>query len=282
MLIPTKVLRDENSVDNKVKPEDQMSAAAIIKSRCSIITGILRSLVLYLYQNNIDSDKVTDKINAVVNAFASTKDIPPYDLTWIRNTYLPSLSSMRCAVDSECPYVAISSKPYLYWYTIIGNILDDYSIFNYIYDTDSDTAPKFNDNEKTKEFVITIPRKEHHINAPTSEIRHQPQGKNAPSSGKTHQPQGENAPSSGETHQPQGENAPTKLKVHKVSQKVQDILNFCSIPRTAQEIMNRLGIQNQSRSRKRYIQALIDAGLLERTIPENPNDPNQKYRRVRK
>ena len=64
--------------------------------------------------------------------------------------------------------------------------------------------------------------------------------------------------------------------------KVQDILNFCSIPRTAQEIMNRLGIQNQSRSRKRYIQALIDAGLLERTIPENPNDPNQKYRRVRK
>ena len=127
---------------------------------------------------------------------------------------------------------------------------------------------QFNDNEKTKEFVITIPRKEHHINAPTSEI--------------THQPQGENAPSSGETHQPQGENAPTKLKVHKVSQKVQDILNFCSIPRTAQEIMNRLGIQNQSRSRKRYIQALIDAGLLERTIPENPNGPNQKYRRVRK
>ena len=141
---------------------------------------------------------------------------------------------------------------------------------------------QFNDNEKTKEFVITIPRKEHHINAPTSEIRHQPQGENAPSSGETHQPQGENAPSSGETHQPQGENAPTKLKVHKVSQKVQDILNFCSIPRTAQEIMNRLGIQNQSRSRKRYIQALIDAGLLERTIPENPNDPNQKYRRVRK
>ena len=127
---------------------------------------------------------------------------------------------------------------------------------------------QFNDNEKTKEFVITIPRKEHHINAPTSEI--------------THQPQGENAPSSGETHQPQSENAPTKLKVHKVSQKVQDILYFCSIPRTAQEIMNRLGIQNQSRSRKRYIQALIDAGLLERTIPENPNDPNQKYRRVRK
>ena len=133
---------------------------------------------------------------------------------------------------------------------------------------DTGIEVQFSDNEKTKEFVVTIPRKEHHINAPTS--------------GETHQPQGDNAPTSRETHQPHGDNAPTSTKVHRVSKKQQDILNFCSIPRTAQEIMDRLGIQNQSRSRKRYIQTLIDAGQLERTIPENPNDPNQKYRRVRK
>ncbi len=119
---------------------------------------------------------------------------------------------------------------------------------------DTGIEVQFSDNEKTKEFVVTIPRKEHHVNALTS----------------------------GETHQPHGDNAPTSTKVHRVSKKQQDILNFCSIPRTAQEIMDRLGIQNQSRSRKRYIQTLIDAGQLERTIPENPNDPNQKYRRVRK
>ncbi len=133
---------------------------------------------------------------------------------------------------------------------------------------DTGIEVQFSDNEKTKEFVVAIPRKEHHVNAPTS--------------GETHQPQGDNAPTFGETHQPHGDNAPTSTKVHRVSKKQQDILNFCSIPRTAQEIMDRLGIQNQSRSRKRYIKTLIDAGQLERTIPENPNDPNQKYRRVRK
>ena len=127
---------------------------------------------------------------------------------------------------------------------------------------------KFSDNEKTKEFVVTIPRKEHHVNAP--------------SSGETHQPQGENAPTSEIKHQPRENKAPTSKKKHQLTKKQQDIINFCSIPRSAQEIMDRLGIQNQSRSRKRYIQTMIEDGQLEMTIPENPNDPNQKYRRVKK
>ena len=125
-----------------------------------------------------------------------------------------------------------------------------------------------NSTKKRKEFVIITQRKEHHVNAP--------------SSGETHQPQGKNAPSFNETHQPQSKNAPTSKKKHQLTKKQQDIINFCSIPRSAQEIMDRLGIQNQSRSRKRYIQSMIEDGQLEMTIPENPNDPNQKYRRVKK
>ena len=113
---------------------------------------------------------------------------------------------------------------------------------------------QFSDNEKTKEFLVTIPRKEHHVNAPSPR----------------------------ETHQPRGENAPTSKKTHQLTKQQQGIINFCSIPRSAQEIMDRLGIQNQSRSRKRYIQTMIEDGQLEMTIPENPNDPNQKYRRVKK
>lgn len=148
MLIPTKVLRDEKQTDNKVKPDDQMSAAAVLKSRSSVITGIVRSLVLYLYQNNIDSDIVENKITTVLNAFASTKDVQSYDLTWLRNCYVPSLASMRCAIDSECPYVASSSRAYLYWYTIIGNTLDDTSVFEYMYGTEINGS-KLNDNEKS-------------------------------------------------------------------------------------------------------------------------------------
>lgn len=69
---------------------------------------------------------------------------------------------------------------------------------------------------------------------------------------------------------------PALTKEHK------DIVNFCSVPRTAQEIMDRIGVYNQSRSRKKYIQPLVDMGVLEMTNSENPNASNQKYRKVRK
>ena len=61
-----------------------------------------------------------------------------------------------------------------------------------------------------------------------------------------------------------------------------DILNFCSVPRSAKEILDRIGISNQSINRKRHIQSLVDMGFLEMTISDNPNDRNQKYRKVRK
>ena len=70
------------------------------------------------------------------------------------------------------------------------------------------------------------------------------------------------------------------LVTRKLTKKEQDIRNFCSVPRTAQEIMDRLGITNQSKNRKKYITSLIEIAVLERTIPDNPNDPNQKYRRI--
>ena len=61
-----------------------------------------------------------------------------------------------------------------------------------------------------------------------------------------------------------------------------DIVNFCSIPRSAKEILDRIGVSNQNRTRKKYIQPLVDMGVLEMTNPENPNASNQKYRKVRK
>ena len=61
-----------------------------------------------------------------------------------------------------------------------------------------------------------------------------------------------------------------------------DVVDFCSVPRTAQEILARLGLSNQSINRKRHIQPLVDMGVLEMTIPERPNDRNQKYRKKNK
>ena len=76
----------------------------------------------------------------------------------------------------------------------------------------------------------------------------------------------------------------TQLKPLKVSltKAQKDIVNFCSVPRSAQEILSRLGLSNHSVNKKRHIQPLVDMGVLEMTNPDNPNASNQKYRKVRK
>ncbi len=61
-----------------------------------------------------------------------------------------------------------------------------------------------------------------------------------------------------------------------------DVYNFCSVPRTAQEILDRLGLTNQSKNKKRYILPLVEMGYLELTNPENKRASNQKYRRVKR
>ena len=67
----------------------------------------------------------------------------------------------------------------------------------------------------------------------------------------------------------------------KPSGKTKDIINYCTVPRTAGEILARLGLTNQTKNRKKYINPLIQTGLLKLTIPDTPNDPNQKYVKVK-
>lgn len=63
----------------------------------------------------------------------------------------------------------------------------------------------------------------------------------------------------------------------KLPGKVQDIVNYCTVPRTAAEILSRMGLTNQTKNRKKYINPLVEEGLLKLTIPDKLNDPNQKY-----
>ena len=65
-----------------------------------------------------------------------------------------------------------------------------------------------------------------------------------------------------------------------LTNKQKDIVNFCSVPRTSVEIMNRLGLSNQSKNRERYITSLVTAGYLQMTNPDNPTASNQKYKKV--
>ena len=65
-----------------------------------------------------------------------------------------------------------------------------------------------------------------------------------------------------------------------LSNKQKDIVNFCSVPRTTAEIMERLGLSNQTKNRERYITSLVAAGYLQMTNPDNPTASNQKYKKV--
>ena len=65
-----------------------------------------------------------------------------------------------------------------------------------------------------------------------------------------------------------------------LSNKQREIVNFCSVPRTTAEIMERLGLSNQTKNRERYITSLVAAGYLQMTNPDNPTASNQKYKKV--
>jgi ATP-dependent DNA helicase RecG len=53
---------------------------------------------------------------------------------------------------------------------------------------------------------------------------------------------------------------------------------FFSEPRTAMEIQSAFGLRHRETFLKSYLQPLLDGGALERTIPEKPTSPRQKYR----
>lgn len=117
------------------------------------------------------------------------------------------------------------------------------------------------------EFVITIPRNSNQVQSESNLVTRN-----------SNQAIVENEYKSNQDYKKT--NQPHKnLVTRKLTKKEEDIRNFCAVPRTAQEIMDRLKITNQSKNRQKYITSLIEIGVLERTIPEKPNDPNQKYRR---
>ena len=57
----------------------------------------------------------------------------------------------------------------------------------------------------------------------------------------------------------------------------QVVLN-CQPPRSAREIMAHLGLRHWKTFQANYLKPLLEDGVLERTIPDKPKSPLQKYR----
>lgn len=55
------------------------------------------------------------------------------------------------------------------------------------------------------------------------------------------------------------------------------LLDFCSVPRSREELQQFYGISTREYFRKQVLNPLLDSGKLKRTIPDKPSSRNQKY-----
>ena len=58
------------------------------------------------------------------------------------------------------------------------------------------------------------------------------------------------------------------------------LLEYCSTPRTREEIQKYIGINDKKHLRERYLQPLLESNKLIMTIPDKPNSKLQKYKKV--
>ena len=127
---------------------------------------------------------------------------------------------------------------------------------------DEDINVTFMNNDKAQEFVITVWRKEsNQVEDLDTGLRHS------------------------DTNLDTGlRHSDTDLDTKRVTltNKEKDIVNFCSVPRTTKEILDRIGVSMHSKNRERYITSLVAAGYLQMTNPDNPTASNQKYKKVNK
>ena len=77
-------------------------------------------------------------------------------------------------------------------------------------------------------------------------------------------------------------NADSDTRRPKITNKQRDIVNFCSVPRSCKEILERAGVTYHSKNIQTYIMSLIETGYLEMTNPEHPNASNQKQKKKKK
>ena len=67
------------------------------------------------------------------------------------------------------------------------------------------------------------------------------------------------------------------------TQSISDVENlnklivFCNEARSFGEMLAFMGLTDRTKFRRKYIHPLLEAGILEQTIPNKPKSQNQKY-----
>ena len=61
---------------------------------------------------------------------------------------------------------------------------------------------------------------------------------------------------------------------------MQDLIRFCSVPRSRKEMQEFMGLASRRNFSEKYIKLLLEMGKIKMTIPDKPNSRNQKYQKV--
>ena len=146
---------------------------------------------------------------------------------------------------------------------------------------DEDINVTFMNNDKAQEFVITVWREEsNQVEGESNQVGNQVEEKsNQVQDSDTRLRQSSIDLDTSENDLDTQLRHSDTPKVS-LSNKQRDIVNFCSVPRTTKEILDRIGVSMHSKNRERYITSLVAAGYLQMTNPENPTASNQKYKKV--
>lgn len=126
-----------------------------------------------------------------------------------------------------------------------------------------DIKATFTNDEGLSEFVITIPRDESHESGDYDTLLGYSDTDHDTESG---------------NHDTQLRHSDTQQKP--LTKKQRDVINFCSVPRTSREILERAGVVYHSKNISKYITSLVAAGYLQMTNPDNPTASNQKYKKT--
>jgi ATP-dependent DNA helicase RecG len=59
--------------------------------------------------------------------------------------------------------------------------------------------------------------------------------------------------------------------------RLANLLEFCQVPRTKIEMQECCGIKSDKYFRKNILTPMLQKGLIQRTIPDKPQSPKQKY-----
>ena len=154
---------------------------------------------------------------------------------------------------------------------------------------DEDINVTFMNNDKAQEFVITVWReKSNQVEDHNTGLRHSNTDLDTDHDtfNEDHDTQLRHSDTDLDTdHDTFAEDHDTIHSYHDtkrvpLTNKQKDIVNFCSVPRTSREILERAGVVYHTKNIAKYITSLVAAGYLQMTNPDNPTASNQKYKKV--